>query len=151
MLVAAKDIKEVNKLKIILNTKFDIKDLVGAQKILGTSDVDLIYDGKREYLVAGYSNSDYVADLDARRSLTGYVLIIMNSVVNWKATLQPSVALSTTEVECMALKKTAKEGIWLKGLIEDLGFPQDQATGFCDSMSAIFWLKTKYTMTGLNT
>ncbi|GJV93219.1 hypothetical protein Tco_1541032 [Tanacetum coccineum] len=63
---SAKDIKEVNKLKIILNTKFDIKDLVAAQKILGTSDVDLIYDGKREYLVAGYSNSDYVADLDAR-------------------------------------------------------------------------------------
>ncbi|GJV82289.1 hypothetical protein Tco_1522187 [Tanacetum coccineum] len=77
------------------------------------------------------------ADLDARRSLIGYVFTIGNSVVSWKATLQPSVALSTTEAEYMALTEAAKEGIWLKGLIEDLGFPQDQATVFCDSMSAI--------------
>ncbi|GJU24517.1 hypothetical protein Tco_1163138 [Tanacetum coccineum] len=76
----------------------------------GTSDVGLIYSGEREYLVVGYSDSDYAADLDARRSLTaGY----------------------------MALTEAAKEGIWLKGLIEDLGFPQDQAIVFCDSMSAI--------------
>ncbi|GJY38887.1 secreted RxLR effector protein 161-like protein [Tanacetum coccineum] len=103
----------------------------------GTSDVGLIYGGEREYLVAGYSDSDYAADLDARRSLTGYVFTIGSSVVSWKATLQPSVALSTTEAEYMALTEAAKEGIWLKGLIEDLGFPQDQAIVFCDSMSAI--------------
>ncbi|GJX75491.1 transposable element [Tanacetum coccineum] len=55
----------------------------------GTSDVGLIYGGEREYLVAGYSDSDYAADLDARRSLTGYVFTIGSSVA-------------------------AKEGIWLK-------------------------------------
>ncbi|GKG51720.1 hypothetical protein Tco_0544358, partial [Tanacetum coccineum] len=79
----------------------------------------------------GTSDSDYAADLDARRSLTGYVFTIGSSVVSWKATLQPSVALSTTEAEYMALTEAAKEGIWLKGLIEDLGFPQDQAIVFC--------------------
>ncbi|GJV23962.1 hypothetical protein Tco_1376657 [Tanacetum coccineum] len=57
--------------------------------------------------------------------------------VKVKATLQPSVALSTTKAEYMALTEATKEGILLKGLIEDLGFPQDQATVFCDSMSAI--------------
>ncbi|GKB66044.1 retrovirus-related pol polyprotein from transposon TNT 1-94, partial [Tanacetum coccineum] len=85
----------------------------------------LIYDSECEYLVARYSNSDYAADLDDRRSLTGYVFTIGNSVVSWKATLQPSVTLCTTESEYIALTKAAKEGIWLKGLIEDLGFPQD--------------------------
>ncbi|GJV18247.1 hypothetical protein Tco_1363570 [Tanacetum coccineum] len=89
----------------------------------GTSDVGLIYDGECEYLVAGYSDSNYAADLDARRSLIGYVFPIGNSVVSWKATLQPSVALSTTEAEYMALTEATKEGIWLKGLIEDLGNP----------------------------
>ncbi|GJX20885.1 retrovirus-related pol polyprotein from transposon TNT 1-94 [Tanacetum coccineum] len=60
--------------------------------------------------------------------------------VFWKATLQPSVALSTTKAEYMALAEVAKEGTWLKCLIEDLGFSQDhqdQATVFCDSMNAI--------------
>ncbi|GJU24241.1 reverse transcriptase domain-containing protein [Tanacetum coccineum] len=35
MLAAAKDIEEVNKLKILLNTEFDMKDLGVAQSILG--------------------------------------------------------------------------------------------------------------------
>nr|GEX11221.1 retrovirus-related Pol polyprotein from transposon TNT 1-94 [Tanacetum cinerariifolium] len=69
--------------------------------------------------------------------IPGYVFTIGNSVVSWKAALQPSVALCTIKAEYMALTEAAKEGIWLKGLIEDLGFPQDQATVFCDSMSAI--------------
>ncbi|GJT67397.1 hypothetical protein Tco_1018877 [Tanacetum coccineum] len=103
----------------------------------GTSDVDLIYGGDHEYLVAGYSYSNYVTDLDARRSLTGYVFTIGNSVVSWKATLQPLVTLSTTKAEYMTLTEVAKEGIWLEGLVEDLGIPQDQATVFCDTMSVI--------------
>nr|GEW54883.1 retrovirus-related Pol polyprotein from transposon TNT 1-94 [Tanacetum cinerariifolium] len=157
----AKDIEEVNKLKILLDTEFDMNDLGAARKILcmeinqdrkhdklflsqkRTSDVGLIYVGEREYLVSGYSDSDYVADLDARRSFTGYVFTIGNSVVSWKATLPPSVALCTIEAEYIALTEAAKEGIWLKGLIGDLGFPQDQATVFCDSMSAICLNKDK--------
>ncbi|GJX80864.1 retrovirus-related pol polyprotein from transposon TNT 1-94 [Tanacetum coccineum] len=190
MLVAAKDMEELNKLKILLNTKFDMKDLGAARKILGmeiirdrkhgkpflsqksyiekiisrfgmssaksvntpssanfrlsttcapqrTYDVGLIYGSEREYLVAGYSDSDYAVDLAVRRSLTGYVFIIGNSVVSWGATLQPSIALSTTEAEYMALTYATKEGILLKGLIEDLSFPQDQAIVFCDSINAI--------------
>ncbi|GJS65927.1 retrovirus-related pol polyprotein from transposon TNT 1-94 [Tanacetum coccineum] len=77
MLVAAKDIEEVK-----------------------TSDVGLIYGGDREYLVVGYSDSDFAANLDSRRSLIGYVFTIGNSVVSWKAKLQPSVALSTSESDC---------------------------------------------------
>ncbi|GJX92940.1 retrovirus-related pol polyprotein from transposon TNT 1-94 [Tanacetum coccineum] len=126
MLVAAKDMEEVKKLKILLNTEFDMKDLGAARKILG---MEIILDRQHD--------SDYAADLDARRSLTGYVFTVGNSVVSWKATLQPSVALSTTKAEYMALTEATKEGIWLKGLIEDLGFPQDQAIVFYDSMRAI--------------
>lgn len=37
----------------------------------------------------------------------------------------------------MALTDAAKEGVWLKELLGDLDLHQDQATIFCDSMSAI--------------
>nr|GEZ71011.1 retrovirus-related Pol polyprotein from transposon TNT 1-94 [Tanacetum cinerariifolium] len=67
----------------------------------------------------------------------GYVFAIGNLVLSWKGTLQPSIALPTTGAEYLALTEAAKEGIWLKGLIEDLGFPQHQTTVFCDSMGAI--------------
>ena len=69
--------------------------------------------------------------------MTGYVFTLGGSVVSWKATLQPTVTLSTTEPEYMALTATANEGIWLKGLANDFGLPHAQATIYCDSLSAI--------------
>ncbi|KAL1223476.1 Retrovirus-related Pol polyprotein from transposon TNT 1-94 [Cardamine amara subsp. amara] len=63
----------------------------------GTSDVGLIYGGEVPCLVACYSDSDYAGDVDNRSSMTGYVFILGNSVISWKATLQPTVMLSTTE------------------------------------------------------
>ncbi|KAJ4704922.1 Retrovirus-related Pol polyprotein from transposon TNT 1-94 [Melia azedarach] len=62
---------------------------------------------------------------------------LIYEVVSWKATLQPTVTLSTTEAEYMALTEAAKEGIWLKGLVSDLGLHHDQAIVYCDSLSAI--------------
>ena len=45
--------------------------------------------------------------------------------------------LSITEAEYMALTAAAKEGIWLKGLVNSLGLHHDQAIVYCDSLSAI--------------
>ncbi|XP_047319525.1 secreted RxLR effector protein 161-like [Impatiens glandulifera] len=103
----------------------------------GTSDIGLSYGGDSQCLVSGYSDSDYAGDVDSRRLMTGYVFTLGGSVVSWKATLQPTVTLSTTEAEYMALTEAAKEGIWLKGLVSDLGLHHDQAPVYCDSLSAI--------------
>ncbi|KAJ4717014.1 Retrovirus-related Pol polyprotein from transposon TNT 1-94 [Melia azedarach] len=103
----------------------------------GTFDVGLIYRGDTQCLVTGFSDSDYAGDVDSRRSMTGYVFTLGSSVVSWKATLQPTVTLSTTEAEYMALTEAAKEEIWLKGLVSDLGLHHDQAIVYCDSLSAI--------------
>ena len=46
-------------------------------------------------------------------------------------------ALSTTEAEFMALTEAAKEALWIKGLMKDLGLEQDKVTLWCDSQSAI--------------
>ncbi|XP_071940223.1 secreted RxLR effector protein 161-like [Coffea arabica] len=85
------------------------------------SDVGLIYGGDIECLITGYSDSDYTGDIDSRRSMAGYVFTFGHSVASWKATLQPTVTLSTIEAEYMALTVATKEGIWLRGLVGDLG------------------------------
>jgi len=103
----------------------------------GTSNVGLIYGGDTQCLVIGYSDSNYAGDVDSRRSMTGYVFTLGGSVVSWKATLQPIVTLSTTEAEYMALTTAAKEGIWLKGLVNDFGLSHAQAIIYCDSLSTI--------------
>ncbi|XP_047341812.1 secreted RxLR effector protein 161-like [Impatiens glandulifera] len=102
-----------------------------------TFDVGLIYGGDTQCLITGYSDSDYAGDIDSRRSMTDYVFTLGGSVVSWKATLQPTVTLSTTEEEYMELTEAAKEEIWMKGIISDLGLHQDQTTVFCYCLSAI--------------
>ncbi|KAI3790253.1 hypothetical protein L2E82_03169 [Cichorium intybus] len=66
--------------------------------LCGTSNACLQFGSSGEGLV-GYVDSDYARDLDKRRSLTGYVFTIGGCAVSWKASLQTTIALSTTEAE----------------------------------------------------
>ena len=57
--------------------------------------------------------------LDRRRSLTCYAFTLSGSVISWKATLQSTVASSTTEADYIAVTEAVKEVIWLRDLVED--------------------------------
>ncbi|XP_038895810.1 secreted RxLR effector protein 161-like [Benincasa hispida] len=61
----------------------------------------------------GYVDVDYAGDLDKMRSLTGYLFLFGPNLISWKASLQPIVAISTTEAEYMALTEAIKEALWL--------------------------------------
>ncbi|KAG8481222.1 hypothetical protein CXB51_025972 [Gossypium anomalum] len=89
----------------------------------------------------GYVDTDFAGDLDRRKSLTGYVFTIGGCAISWKATLQTTVALSTTEAEYMAITEACKEVVWVKGLFSELNEDLQISTVFCDSQSAIFLTK----------
>ena len=71
--------------------------------------------------LCGYVDSDFAGDLDRRRSLTGYLFFLDGCLINWKASLQYVVALSTTEVKYIAATEAVRESLWLRGLIAELG------------------------------
>ena len=77
------------------------------------------------FRVEGFCDSDFASDLDKRRSILGYVFMVGGNTINWRSSLQSVVALSMTEAEYMALVEAVKEGMWLRGLAEELGFKQD--------------------------
>lgn len=58
--------------------------------------------------LVGFVDSDFAANFDKRRSLTGYVFTIGSCVVSWKVTLQPVVAQSITEAEYMDIAEACK-------------------------------------------
>ena len=93
--------------------------------------------------IVGYVDSDYAGDLDKRRSLTGYVFTLCGSVISWKATLQSTVALSTTEIEYMTATEAMKEAIWFKSLVGDLDLQQELIVVYCDSQSVIHLTKNQ--------
>lgn len=93
--------------------------------LVRTQDTGLVFKkGSGEFTVEGYSDSDFGGDLDRRRSTTGYVFKVGGNTVSWKSGLQQVVALSTTEAEYISLVEAIKEGLWLRGLTEELGYKQ---------------------------
>ena len=109
----------------------------------GTLGLELQYrrTGGRNDGLCGYVDSDFAGDNDIRRSLTSYMFMLNGCLINWKASLQHIVALSTKEAEYTAATEVVKEALWLKGMLTKLGKKQQSVDIHCDSSSAIYLSK----------
>ena len=73
-----------------------------------------------------------------RRSTTGYAFNFANGLVTWSSQRQKMVTLSTTESEYVAAATAAKENIWIRNLLKDLGASCEKTTAlYVDNQSAI--------------
>ena len=68
----------------------------------------------------GYSDADWAADSEDRRSTSGNVFLMSNGAISWARQKQPTIALSTAEAEYIALCLATQESVWLKQLCKDL-------------------------------
>lgn len=100
--------------------------------LAGTKEYGLTYDGNSPIdlssLILGYTDSDWAGDVDTRRSTGGYVFLMCGAAISWSSKLQTAPALSSTEAEYMACTRAAQEAIWLRQLLEQLGFKQTSPT-----------------------
>jgi len=86
----------------------------------------------------GFSDADWVGDKETHRSTLGYCFILASGVISWGNKKQQSVALSSMESKYMALAKATAEAIWLRKLLHELGFIQQNSTIiYSDSQSTI--------------
>jgi hypothetical protein len=69
--------------------------------------------------------------------VSGFIALIGNAPVAWKSVRQRVVALSSCEVEYIAMAELAKELLWLRNLLADLGLVQGPTIVYCDNKSAI--------------
>ncbi|CAI7897058.1 unnamed protein product [Closterium sp. NIES-54] len=103
----------------------------------GAPNLGLVYEAGPIEL-KGYADSDYAGDPSTRKSTSRYVFTLLGAAVSWQSKKQPTVALSSTEAEYMALTQGAMEAIWLRRLLAELGHPQPNPTPlFCDNQAAI--------------
>ena len=89
--------------------------------------------------VYGYTDSDFAGDLDTRKSTSGYVFLLANAAVTWKARQQTNVAKSSTEAEYVALSEAGSEAIWLRLLLKELGHPQESTCIYIDNNASNDW------------
>ena len=84
--------------------------------------------GEGLFDLVGWTDSSWAQDPDSHCSVGGFVFDVAGSSVSWSLKRQPTVALSTVEAEYMASLNAMKEAVWLRVLLEDMGFPQTAAT-----------------------
>ncbi|CAM8908570.1 unnamed protein product [Rhodiola kirilowii] len=116
--------------------------LLAAKRILryisGTSDYGIMYSHMNEFCLIGYIDSDWVGDVETRKSTSGYAFYLGNGVVSWSSKKQQVVALSTAEAEYIVVTTAAYQAVWLRRILEDLKHKQEGPTKImCDNKSAI--------------
>ena len=98
----------------------------------GTAEHGILFSRQSETnSVVGYVDADYAGEVDDRRSTTSYVFTLSGRPICWKSTLQSIIAVA----------EAAKEALWLKGLVKELGLNQGGVRMHCDSQNAIYLAK----------
>ena len=102
-------------------------------------DLGILYKKSNcEINLTAYSDADYAADLQTRRSTSGYIFTIAGGCISWASQRQSLVSLSTTESEYIAATLATKELVWLRQLLNDIDFLHKGPTPLhIDSQSAI--------------
>jgi len=72
-----------------------------------------------------------------RRSTTGWAFELNGSIIAWCSKRQATVSTSTSESEYVAVSEAAKEAVWLKGMLEELGCRQPQTSLPGDNQGSI--------------
>ncbi|KAK8980553.1 hypothetical protein V6N11_074164 [Hibiscus sabdariffa] len=159
ILIIGNDIPTLQSVKAWLSSCFSMKDLGEAAYILG---VKIYRDRSRRLLDLSYAlsmTSRYQANPGEghwvavknilkylRRTKDVFLVyggeeqLSIKGAVSWKSSKQDTVADSTTEAEYIAASEAAKEAVWIKKFITELGVVpsiSDALELYCDNNGAI--------------
>ncbi len=68
-----------------------------------------------------YSDSEFAGDTETRKSVNGFIIYLCGVAISWRSKRQKSVALSSTEAECIAILEVAMEILYVVGILRFLG------------------------------
>lgn len=93
----------------------------------GTAHLGLVYRQGNPKLIVS-TDSNWGGDVDDQKSQTGVVSKMNGCAVSWKSQKQSVVSLSSAEAEYMAAGEGAKEALWLRQLLMEMGRTQSTST-----------------------
>ncbi|CAI7913367.1 unnamed protein product, partial [Closterium sp. NIES-54] len=94
--------------------------------------------GKGGMLLTCYTDASFNSVKADGTNIGGYVCLFGGGAVSWRSKKQNKVGQSSCESEYMALHHGAKEVVWLRRLLEEIGVCQKEPTViFCDNESAV--------------
>ena len=98
--------------------------------IKGTIDYGIKFDGSKQdaVQVSGFVDADWGSNPNGRRSQSGYLFSLCGGIISWASKRQSTVALSSTEAEYVSASLACQEAVWLRALLDDLNFVQEEST-----------------------
>ena len=75
----------------------------------------------KDLIPIGYTNSNFQSNLDFRKSTSGCVFTLGGGAKSWRSVKQSCIADSTMKAEYVAACEVAKEAVWLKKFLFNLG------------------------------
>jgi hypothetical protein len=79
---------------------------------------------KQGLLLDGFADSDFADSYGNAKSQSGYIWRINKAPICWSSQQQGPVAQSTGEAEYYAANLATREGVWLRCILSQLGYPQ---------------------------
>ena len=103
-----------------------------------TKDLFLIFDEGSELKVEGCTDSDFMTDIDDRKSISRCIFLCNSGTISWKSFKQLIIADSTMEDEYITTFEASKEIFWFKKFIAKLGVMPSNANALhCDNNNSI--------------
>jgi hypothetical protein len=88
------------------------------------------------------SDASFADNTINRKSSQGYIMILFNGAISWRANKQDTVTTSSTEAELLALSQTAKNRIFLSRLFKTLSLSLNEPlTIDCDNTPTLHFIK----------
>ncbi|XP_070052648.1 uncharacterized mitochondrial protein AtMg00810-like [Nicotiana tomentosiformis] len=98
----------------------------------------VLLSSKNTGTLEAYCDTDWTACQHSRRSMTGFLIKLGDSLVSWKSKKQTTVSRSSAEAEYRSLAATVAELLWLVGLIKEIGVEVQLPVNIhCDRKAAI--------------
>jgi len=96
----------------------------------------LRYSGKENFI--GYTDSDFIGDLEDRKSTSGHIILMENSPICWGSKMH------TTEAEHIATSEYVKKVLWIRNILQELINFKQQITIFTDNISSLKIIKKRW-------
>ncbi len=105
--------------------------------VIGSLNIELTFRKSDNDDLIDYSDSDFAELKDKRHSIDEYVFMLAERVISHSFKQQSTIAFSSCEVEYMALSKVAKEAIWARRFLKELGYEDKSILIYEDNIEAI--------------
>lgn len=122
-------------------TQYDLRSVKRILRyIIGTADYGLHFCSDSDFQLVAYADASF-ASRDLSRSQSGYCFSLgrSNAMFYARSSKQTIVTLSSTEAEYVSLFHCSTEVVFLRRLLEELGFRQETTIIFQDNISTIHW------------